>query len=315
MPQDQRVVQSERHQPCQPDDRRPERSAPASSPAFDEQDCRARGSHEQCTVAKPHADAGDRPPDSHATRQLVRAIRPQVRRSIQCPRAQRGQQQRPERVGGIVLELQRKKYEPLSHRAEQCQDGGTNRTHPASADPDGSHQRANPEEHVHHSNRTLAAAEREQHEALQRQPPEWRALIEPERAGKATERMIANVEQDHLLVDPQGPGGPVPVNQHRGADECRQRRDPVSGPPGNLSPATQTLCHEPQLAPGAPTSTSSQQLPTRCIVSTSRVAVHHLRGFVIHPVPELWRESPVERLPGTPIENIPSLCQHARERR
>jgi hypothetical protein len=92
----------------------------------------------------------------------------------------------------------------VPHGAEQHEEHRRVAFHPAAAHPHGSGERGDSEEQRKEAQTQLGRTERQEDDALHDEPAEWCPLTQPEASRQLPESAIANVDRDHLFINPQG---------------------------------------------------------------------------------------------------------------
>ena len=155
------------------------------------------GQHEQRPQRKPVRHDRDRRPDHDRVSSCLSGRRRRERDG------HKGQQEPKERVRRVRLQLDGVKGDPLADRTEHYQYGAGLRRQPPSSDvesrDDGRHAKGRREG----PHGQLRRSECQQDEPLEKKPAHRSALIEPQPAAQTGERAIAEVQRDHLFVEPQ----------------------------------------------------------------------------------------------------------------
>ena len=214
IPNRQQVVCAERDDPqCAGTDNRDRRRQPIAAPGRDEKKQPACRGNQERAVGKELSQRGDRPPHGRAADSLGRAA------ALERPHRQRGQQQAPERIGGVVFDLEAIVRDQRRGPAQEDQNRGAESGHPPRSDPHRGCHRRDAEQQRHQTQHQFGATQREQDGALQDQPAERCALAEPERSGQFEEPAIADVQCDGFFVKPERRRtGPL-IDVERDADD------------------------------------------------------------------------------------------------
>src|SRR5690606_1927620 len=123
--------------------------------------------------------------------------------SLDDPCGERGQQERRERIRRVVLQLEAIVRHPLPDGRHENEERRWKRMQPPHGDPEGGHHRGGACYQREEAEAQFRSAEHQERGALHDEPPEGRALPEPQRPGQPRERAIADIDRDHLFVEPE----------------------------------------------------------------------------------------------------------------
>ena len=165
------------------------------------------------------ADGGCAPPQPSTSRPVYHAP------GFYGPDRDKRQEQSEEDIGSVVLELEaivRQLRADPAHHHENC---GSNAAHPSLAHHRSGPDSRDPEKQRHQTHRRFPGSEQRHGRTLENQPSERRALSEPQPSRKIRHGAIAQIERDHLLVNPQRKSGTplinIDGNTNEGYRECR----------------------------------------------------------------------------------------------